>query len=741
MTGWNRLIALLLLGLSVGPARGQVFELPAKFVPLQAPTQRELDHRKSLHLFTLGLLLERDDQLLEALRAYQESSKLEPQAAAPLKAQIPILVALDRRSDALAVSKMAVELNAEDHEAWFMRSRLLKTAGGTREAIGALQHALALPAIKDHPDMVQQMYFDLGVLHESLKDYETAAENLAKAAKLIESSDPEVSPFDREFLRLRAAETFERVGQLYLQAKNYDQALVAYRQAQKRFPDGAARLNLNLAQVCVAKARPADAIKYVDEYLRLQPQGLEAYTLKLDALKQLGKEGEIVPWLERASAADEFNVGLKMLLARQYAATKSPGKAEAAYLELAKRAPTPDLYRQLFHLYRDTPNLGLGKALSLLHQALDKDKAPSEASVTPVQAKAMVGALRDDTGLSKEIVKLAFQRIAESPEAKHEATYFLAALADRNRQLEEAEAFYRLSLRQATPNTEPIIYGGLLRVLWKSRKFQEIVTLCQEGLQNSTVTNRIVFHNDLARAYARLDKTAEALAEADKAVNLASDQDRLAVRHLRVRILAQTGQHEKALAECNAMLKEHTQPGDVLEIRYLLSNVYSSAKQQAKAEEQLQRILEIDPNSATANNDLGYMWADQGKNLPEAEAMIRKAIELDRRARQNRGAGNEDRDNAAYIDSLGWVLFRRGLVEEARKELEHAATLPDGDDPVIWDHLGDVYYRLALVTRAQSAWQRALQLYQQDRRHNEDRYRDLERKMQQVEQEVRARKE
>ena len=63
------------------------------------------------------------------------------------------------------------------------------------------------------------------------------------------------------------------------------------------------------------------------------------------------------------------------------------------------------------------------------------------------------------------------------------------------------------------------------------------------------------------------------------------------------------------------------------------------------------------------------------------------------------GADAEFHDNACYIDSLGWVLFRRGQVDAARKELEYATTLPDGDDPVIYDHLGDVLQAQGQATR------------------------------------------
>jgi Flp pilus assembly protein TadD len=169
-------------------------------------------------------------------------------------------------------------------------------------------------------------------------------------------------------------------------------------------------------------------------------------------------------------------------------------------------------------------------------------------------------------------------------------------------------------------------------------------------------------------------------------------------------------------------------PSDQQEIRYLLSNVYNAWKKLPECEQQLTSILRADPDNATANNDLGYIWADHNKNLDEAEAMIRKALDLDREQRKR--AGLDVEDNAAYVDSLGWVLFRRGKIEDALRELERAAKLPEGDDPVIWDHLGDVYRHLMRMDEARTAWRRAVELYDQNRRKKSDeKYRELQRKL------------
>ncbi len=242
-----------------------------------------------------------------------------------------------------------------------------------------------------------------------------------------------------------------------------------------------------------------------------------------------------------------------------------------------------------------------------------------------------------------------------------------------------------------------------------------------------------MFHNELAKALARLDKIDEALQEADRAIQFAGDTEKLVVRNLRVRILMQAEKYDEAEKDCLAMLQQYSAPAEIVEIRYLLSAVYNGNRQLAKSEEQLETILKIDPTNATVNNDLGYTWADQNKNLDKAEEMIRLAIELDRRQRQmsRTASADAEQDNAAYIDSLGWVLFRRGKLDEACKQLELAVHLPEGaEDPTVWDHLGDVYYRLERADQARAAWERSAHLFEKEnRRKMDERHQEVQRKL------------
>jgi tetratricopeptide (TPR) repeat protein len=139
---------------------------------------------------------------------------------------------------------------------------------------------------------------------------------------------------------------------------------------------------------------------------------------------------------------------------------------------------------------------------------------------------------------------------------------------------------------------------------------------------------------------------------------------------------------------------------DLLDSDFFLS--YGGAAERAghfvKAAELLKKSIALDPaRSAQACNYLGYMWADRGENLAEAELLIRQALEL-------------DPTNGAYRDSLGWVFFRQGRYNESLAELLRASELMQEPDPVVLDHIGDVYGKLGKTADAVLYWRKALQI-------------------------------
>lgn len=723
---------------------------PTPLVPLKPQTREELDRREARKLYGLSMLHQREDRILEAVRTLEDAIKLDPASAAIHKALVPLYLALSRSDDALNACKKTVANDPGDYQTWFVYSRQLRDLERLTDALDALKRAVACPAIKDRPDQLVQMQFDLGTLLEEVKDYAQAEAAYREVVKILEKPETilDLGPYNREQIQAESAKTYERIGRVCIQQKRHDRAEVAFRKAQEKDRDHAGRLNYNLAEVCLAQNKPGDALRYLDQYLKTQPPGTEGYELRITLLNRLQRANEVLPSLQQFADRDEHNVALHLLLARQYTAARQWDEAERLYQKLLAEGPTPEVYLGLFRLYKEEGKLT--QILSLFDEALataNKNKGPADGgtAAAAVKARSMLLVLRDDADLVKALLPMVITELNDRKERTRESRRFFAVLAARTHQLDAAERLYRSCLEDVTAQNEAEVYLGLLDILWEARKLKEVDKLCKEGLEKAQATNRLNFHVNRARALVQLGQAEEAITEADKAVDMADESNRLRIRRLRVDILIQADRFDKAEAECKALLKDFTQPGEVRDIRYSLSSVYSFAKDYAKSEEQLRIILEADPNDATANNDLGYIMADQGKNLEEAEKLIRKAVELDLTAKKNGAKVRTDDDpnnaNAAYLDSLGWVLFRRGQFPAARDWLEKAVNLPGGtEDPTVWDHLGDVYFRMKDTTRAGTAWKKAHDLYEQEKRRKVDEhYKELKNKLKLLEQETQQR--
>ena len=120
------------------------------------------------------------------------------------------------------------------------------------------------------------------------------------------------------------------------------------------------------------------------------------------------------------------------------------------------------------------------------------------------------------------------------------------------------------------------------------------------------------------------------------------------------------------------------------------------SNQKEKAEADLQKALELEPEEPYVLNYLGYSWVDEGKNLDRAKQMIARAVEL-------------RPQDGEIVDSLGWANYRVGDYAEAVTHLERAVELRP-QDATINDHLGDAYWQVGRKIEAQFQWRRALGL-------------------------------
>jgi len=201
---------------------------------------------------------------------------------------------------------------------------------------------------------------------------------------------------------------------------------------------------------------------------------------------------------------------------------------------------------------------------------------------------------------------------------------------------------------------------------------------------------------ELAKAQLVLNQPKEALATLEKA--RAKFGDNVGAAFLTGLAYARDKNYTDAIhhftaAEILAKASDPTRTNEVL--YFQLGAAYERKGDIDQAEKYFQMAIKANPNFAESLNYLGYRWADRGKNLNAARALIEKALKLEPK-------------NAAYLDSMGWVLFKLNQPQQALEYLRQAIECTEEPDATLFDHLGDIYATLHENDKAAEAWRQSL---------------------------------
>ncbi len=156
-------------------------------------------------------------------------------------------------------------------------------------------------------------------------------------------------------------------------------------------------------------------------------------------------------------------------------------------------------------------------------------------------------------------------------------------------------------------------------------------------------------------------------------------------------ILQQAGRADEAIAVLDEALQQFNQSTS---LRYSRALVAAEQGNIELAESDLLFVLAQDSENAPALNALGYTLADQTDRLDEAEDLIHRAYEL-------------LPEDPAITDSMGWVAFKQGRLDEAESYLRQALSLDN--NPEIAAHLGEVLWVMGRQDEARSVWSEALE--------------------------------
>jgi tetratricopeptide (TPR) repeat protein len=126
-----------------------------------------------------------------------------------------------------------------------------------------------------------------------------------------------------------------------------------------------------------------------------------------------------------------------------------------------------------------------------------------------------------------------------------------------------------------------------------------------------------------------------------------------------------------------------------------LGLTYDALKMHTASDSTYERALRIDPNFALVLNNYAYSLSERGLQLERAERMSKASLAADSL-------------NSSYLDTYGWILFKKGRYAEALPYILRAVELGDAS-PVVLEHLGDAYAKLDKMEEAKKYWSMALE--------------------------------
>jgi len=477
-----------------------------------------------------------------------------------------------------------------------------------------------------------------------------------------------------------------------------DEAEAAFAAALAR-DDGSRVARLQLAKVKVARGRFDEAATL------LEPLGpskdASVVALRVRVLMETGDPAAALALLDRMIEAGDADPALILQKARLQIALGDAAAAERTLTDALNLDPTREAYYEaLFQMYdaQDTSGRPLVRDGDVQYRRLMRRMLGliPDSRIGKIK-RAELHALATPREYGQAIA-LLLSLVEQDHRDLAALRQLLGVLVEADRTPQAVELMEkRLELFGRDPQMLQLAAGFFEQVGDVERMAavqEQLLAMLPDGDEKLFATAALYLRSN--RAAQAADLLAAALDEA-----AANDSSRLMLLLAATRM--QLNQPQLIDADFNKAFDRF--PGDAADLHYRWAMTHTMRGDEAGYQCTLELTREKFPDHGPTNNDLGYLWTEQHKNLEQALRMIQSAVD-------------SEPENAAYLDSLGWVHYKLGRYDDAvvwlrKSEAQTNADASRGDadalttQVVVMDHLGDALYRQGDRAEANRVWRRA----------------------------------
>lgn len=502
------------------------------------------------------------------------------------------------------------------------------------------------------------------------------------------------------------------LGELSLEADDFDQALIHYEKAVELEAHPPVTLRRRLAQMYVRKGKLDLALNQVDEALKGESNDFDLLRLRAGILASSHQlEEAILAYRKLIELAPDTQDNY-ILLASLYSQEGRLPEAKEVLTLLVHRIPEAIFghyylgrvlevegnlveaekhYRAALNLDMTSDSLQLDVARVLALQGkLDDARAMAEQIVESnprnVNARKLLGQLH----LGQNDLDLAlkqFEKIGELEDDPTETRLKIALIKLEKQDFSGAQVELSLVLAEHADHGVARYYlGTSLAALGQTKE-------AIQEFQKITEKQKMFIEAKSYAAYLlRQEKRYE---EAQAEVQLALEQKENDAKLLSFLAAVQheAGDTDQAIETMKKLIG--LEPA-VDSHYFTLGVFYDESSEQLQAIEAMKKAIDLNNKNTHAMNYLAYTYAVREENLEEALRLVKVALQ-------------QEPKNGYFLDTLAWVYYKMARYDEALQHLQRATNYVS-DDAVVFEHLGVVQRKLGQKKKALATFQRGLAL-------------------------------
>jgi tetratricopeptide (TPR) repeat protein len=439
----------------------------------------------------------------------------------------------------------------------------------------------------------------------------------------------------------------ENLGTIYFQVSRGDLAIREYEEIVK--------IDSNYSAGWFALARlyqphqPQKALDIFEKILNKDSDQLEILFQCAQLYTSLGRYDEAAAKYKRMIELDPGNRPLQKQLAETYAQGGRLDQAQTL-LETLIESDTSDTESIIALAEVSLNQKQFQKSIDLYKKLLGKDVKNSE-----VQFRIAVGFFglteHDSTFIPQ--TKSLFENLQKENPSDWRPYWYLGAMAMRQHKDSLAGSYFEQVTEREERHGDAWWFFG--SSLFEQGKFEKLLQTMEQA--QKILPNDFRFYLMQGLALTRMEKPEEAVPPLEKAYTL-NPKD---LNTLSTLALTLDGLHK--YARCDSLYEQG---------------------------------LKQDPKSALLLNNYGYSLAERGLQLQRALEMSKQAVTF-------------EPDNAAYLDTYGWIFYMLENYNEAATYVEKSIATGTASS-VVHEHLGDIYKKLGKTEKALELWKKAFEM-------------------------------